>query len=331
MMDGRGPLVVARHRGARGRAGAAAGDRGGSASRAASNAPRELDRSHVRSAAARWSRESTMATSIVRERLKVYQRQTQAARRLLLERGRRSGRSTATSRPTRVDGGRSTRRSPRTRRPEAWSAVIVCKSAAEIERMRRANVLVATCSRSCAMVAPGVTTADLDAAAERLVRARVREPAFKGYRGYPATLCTSVNDEVVHGIPSKRALLEGDIMSLDMGVKLDGFFGDSAMTVPVGTVPTTAAAAAGDAGGAARASRRCGSAAGSRISATRCRSTSRRTGFRWCASSSGTASAPQLHEEPQIAELRRARPGAAAGRGHGAGDRADGEHGASRR
>jgi methionyl aminopeptidase len=115
--------------------------------------------------------------------------------------------------------------------------VIVCKSSREIEQMRRANTLVADVLAELAdMVAPGVTTADLDATAERLVRAAGAEPAFKGYRGYPATLCASVNDEVVHGIPANRALVEGDIISLDMGVKLDGFYGDSAITVPVGTV-----------------------------------------------------------------------------------------------
>ena len=115
--------------------------------------------------------------------------------------------------------------------------MIVCKSPAEIERMRAANGLVADVLAELAgMVAPGVTTADLDAEAERLVRAGGAEPAFKGYRGYPCTLCASVNDQVVHGIPSARALGEGDIISLDMGVKLNGFYGDSAVTVPVGRV-----------------------------------------------------------------------------------------------
>jgi methionyl aminopeptidase len=116
--------------------------------------------------------------------------------------------------------------------------VIVCKSASEIERMRAANMLVADVLHELeTLVAPGVTTADLDAAAEKLVRAAGAEPAFKGYRGYPATLCASINEEVVHGIPSKkRALGEGDIVSLDMGVKLNGFYGDSAVTVPVGKV-----------------------------------------------------------------------------------------------
>jgi methionyl aminopeptidase len=115
--------------------------------------------------------------------------------------------------------------------------VIVCKSPAEIERMRAANALVAdVLAELSAMVAPGVTTADLDAVAERLVRAGGAEPAFKGYKGYPSTLCASVNEQVVHGIPSSRALVEGDVISLDMGVKLNGFYGDSAVTVPVGSV-----------------------------------------------------------------------------------------------
>jgi methionyl aminopeptidase len=115
--------------------------------------------------------------------------------------------------------------------------VIVCKSPAEIERMRAANALVAqVLAELAAMVAPGVSTLDLDAAAEKSVRGAGAEPAFKGYRGYPATLCASVNDQVVHGIPSKRALASGDIVSLDMGVKLNGFYGDSAVTVAVGQV-----------------------------------------------------------------------------------------------
>ncbi len=117
--------------------------------------------------------------------------------------------------------------------------MIVCRSAAEIERMRRANQFVAlVLSQLEAAVAPGVTTADLDRLAERLVRDGGAEPAFKGYRGYPATLCASVNEQVVHGIPSaSRVLKAGDIVSLDIGVKLDGFYGDSAVTVAVGDVP----------------------------------------------------------------------------------------------
>jgi methionyl aminopeptidase len=117
--------------------------------------------------------------------------------------------------------------------------VIVCRSQSEIARMRTANQLVADVLAELeADVAQGVTTADLDQLAERLVRDAGAEPAFKGYRGYPATLCASVNEEVVHGIPSKsRTLREGDIVSLDIGVKLSGFYGDAAVTVPVGKVP----------------------------------------------------------------------------------------------
>ena len=115
--------------------------------------------------------------------------------------------------------------------------MIVCKSSSQIEQMRVANQLVAQILEElAAMVAPGVSTLDLDAAAEAKVRAAGAEPAFKGYRGYPATLCASVNEQVVHGIPSKTPLKSGDIVSLDMGVKLNGYYGDSAVTVPVGTV-----------------------------------------------------------------------------------------------
>jgi methionyl aminopeptidase len=115
--------------------------------------------------------------------------------------------------------------------------VIVCKSPGEIEKMRAANALVAqVLAELAAMVVPGVSTRDLDVAAERMVREGGAEPAFKGYRGYPATLCASVNEQVVHGIPSNRAMHEGDILSLDMGVKLNGFYGDSAVTVGVGRI-----------------------------------------------------------------------------------------------
>jgi methionyl aminopeptidase len=117
--------------------------------------------------------------------------------------------------------------------------VIVCRSAAEIGKMRAANQFVANVLAELeAAVRPGVTTAELDRLAESLVRDGGAIPAFKGYRGFPATLCASINDEVVHGIPSpKRELKDGDIISLDVGAKLGGYFGDSAVTVPVGKVP----------------------------------------------------------------------------------------------
>ncbi len=115
--------------------------------------------------------------------------------------------------------------------------MIVCRSQAEITKLRRVNQLVARILAELRRtVAPGVTTRDIDTLAERLVRDAGAEPAFKGYHGYPATVCASVNEQVVHGIPSTRALVEGDIVSIDMGAKLDGFFGDCAVTVPVGTI-----------------------------------------------------------------------------------------------
>jgi len=120
--------------------------------------------------------------------------------------------------------------------------VIVCKSPAEIARMSRANALVAAILTELATATgPGVTTRDLDALADRRIREAGARAAFKGYRGYPATLCASVNEQVVHGIPSDRALVEGDILSLDMGVVVDGFYGDSAVTVAVGRIAPEAA------------------------------------------------------------------------------------------
>ena len=115
--------------------------------------------------------------------------------------------------------------------------MIVCRSQSEIEKLRRVNQLVARILAELRqVVVPGITTTDIDELAERRVREAGAEPAFKGYHGYPATVCASVNEQVVHGIPSNRPLVIGDIVSIDMGAKLDGFFGDCAVTVPVGTV-----------------------------------------------------------------------------------------------
>ena len=120
--------------------------------------------------------------------------------------------------------------------------MIVCKSPAELEKMRAANALVAeVLGELAAMVKPGVSSLELDTVAEKLVRAAGAEPAFKGYRGFPNTLCTSVNEQVIHGIPSKTPLVDGDIISIDMGVKMGGFYGDSAVTVPVGRISDEAA------------------------------------------------------------------------------------------
>jgi methionyl aminopeptidase len=120
--------------------------------------------------------------------------------------------------------------------------VIVCRSQSEIVKLRRVNQLVGRILAELrSMIASGVTTKEIDALAEQRVREAGAEPAFKGYHGYPATVCASVNEQVVHGIPSAKALIEGDIVSIDMGAKLDGFFGDSAVTVAVGRVEPGAA------------------------------------------------------------------------------------------
>jgi methionyl aminopeptidase len=120
--------------------------------------------------------------------------------------------------------------------------MIVCRSAAEIERMARVNALVAAVLVELkTLTVPGITTAELDAIAEKRFREAGAEPAFKGYHGYPATICASINDQVIHGIPSNRKLVEGDILSIDVGAKMDGYFGDSAYTVPVGTISADAA------------------------------------------------------------------------------------------
>ena len=114
--------------------------------------------------------------------------------------------------------------------------MIVCKSPQEIERMRRSGSIVRqVLETTAAMARPGVTTMDLERAAERVMREAGAKSAFKGYYDYPCVLCTSLNDESVHGIPSdKRVLKHGDILSIDTGVVLDGYFGDAAVTVPVG-------------------------------------------------------------------------------------------------
>jgi len=113
---------------------------------------------------------------------------------------------------------------------------IVCKSAGEIEKMRRSGRIVRQVLDTVkALVVPGVSTMDLERAAEKKIRELGAKPAFKGYYDYPCVLCTSVNQEVVHGIPSaERVLREGDIVSIDCGVVLDGYYGDAAITVPVG-------------------------------------------------------------------------------------------------
>jgi methionyl aminopeptidase len=113
---------------------------------------------------------------------------------------------------------------------------IVCKSPSELDKMRVSGRIVRQVLDTVrAMVKPGVTTMDLERAAEKKIKELGAKPAFKGYYDYPCVLCTSVNQEIVHGIPSpKRMLKDGDIVSIDCGVVLDGYYGDAAITVPVG-------------------------------------------------------------------------------------------------
>ena len=115
---------------------------------------------------------------------------------------------------------------------------IILKSSSEIERMYEANQIVAaTLQMLEGRIEPGVTTWQLDQWAEKFCRKRKALPAFKGYRGFPGSLCVSINEQVVHGIPSKKVKLEeGDVISIDFGVKYNGFYGDSAITIPVGTI-----------------------------------------------------------------------------------------------
>jgi methionyl aminopeptidase len=112
---------------------------------------------------------------------------------------------------------------------------IVCKSQSEIDKMRRSGHIVRqVLDELRGLVAPGATTMDLEKVAERRIKELGAKPAFKGYYGYPCVLCTSVNEEIVHGIPSaKRVLKTGDIVSIDCGVVLDGYYGDAAITAAV--------------------------------------------------------------------------------------------------
>ncbi len=115
--------------------------------------------------------------------------------------------------------------------------MIILKSEAEIAIMRRAGSLVwHVIDRIGQAVRPGVTTRELDAIAENTIRAAGAEPSFKGYHGYPASICASVNEQVIHGIPGERRLAEGDIIGIDVGAVLNGYHGDSARTFAVGAV-----------------------------------------------------------------------------------------------
>ncbi|MBF0170122.1 MAG: type I methionyl aminopeptidase [Nitrospinae bacterium] len=111
------------------------------------------------------------------------------------------------------------------------------RSPEEIDKLRRANQIVAAAhARLAAILRPGVTTLELDREAETVIRDLGARPSFKGYRGFPATLCVAINEQVVHGIPDKTAVREGDIIGLDLGAEWQGYYGDAAQTLPVGAI-----------------------------------------------------------------------------------------------
>ncbi len=115
--------------------------------------------------------------------------------------------------------------------------MIYYKTAEEIEKLRASNILVSkTLAEVAKNIRPGITTAEIDRLAETYIRDHKAVPAFLGYNGYPNALCTSVNEQVVHGIPSGYVLKEGDLLSIDCGVILNGFYGDSAYSFAVGEV-----------------------------------------------------------------------------------------------
>ncbi|EJS46793.1 TPA: type I methionyl aminopeptidase [Bacillus thuringiensis] len=115
--------------------------------------------------------------------------------------------------------------------------MIICKTPREIEIMREAGRIVALTHQELKQhITPGITTKELDQIAEKTIQKYGATPSFKGYNGFPGSICASVNEELVHGIPGKRKLKEGDIISIDIGAKYNGYHGDSAWTYPVGNI-----------------------------------------------------------------------------------------------
>ncbi len=189
--------------------------------------------------------------------------------------------------------------------------MITCKSEAELERMRRAGRIVAeVLARLCERARPGVTTASLDAWAEQYIRRRGGVPSFKGYRGYPASVCISIDEELVHGIPSRRRLREGQIVSFDVGVIYEGYHGDATVTIGIGQISDTAkdllrvtreALEAGIA--AARAGNRLGDVSHA------IQVTAESQGYNVVREWVGHGIGKEMHEEPQIPNFGEARRG----------------------
>ena len=180
--------------------------------------------------------------------------------------------------------------------------MIIRKSAAELEQMEHASQVVAeTLTMLGERIAPGVTTQELDELAEDFIRSRGGVPTFKGYRGYPASICTSPNSMVVHGIPGAYVLRDGDVISVDVGVTLDGFVGDSAHTFAVGEISDDAQRLL-DTGQAALAAGIEQARPGNHLSdiGHAVQATTEAAGFSVVRSLVGHGVGRQMHEDPQI-------------------------------
>jgi methionyl aminopeptidase len=179
---------------------------------------------------------------------------------------------------------------------------IEIKSEKEIEIMRQSNKIVAEILKILAeKIKPGMKTKELDTIAEKELKKRGAESSFKGYRGYPATICTSVNDEIVHGIPGDRILREGDIVSLDFGAVYKGFHGDAAVTIPVGKVSPEAKRLIETTRGALKsgiAAARAGARLGDITAAIQDYAKSR--GYELVREYTGHGIGRKMHEDPQI-------------------------------
>jgi methionyl aminopeptidase len=189
---------------------------------------------------------------------------------------------------------------------------IVIKSAREVEAMRQAGHIVAeTLATLSDAVRPGITTRELDNLTYQTITKQGATPSFKGYRGYPASLCASINDEVVHGIPGKRVLKEGDIVGLDVGAYYRGLHGDAALTVPVGKVSERIAALL-DAGRAGLAAAIAAARGGARIGdiSSAVQTTVEALGFSVVREYTGHGVGRSLHEDPQVPNVGEAGQGA---------------------
>ncbi len=180
--------------------------------------------------------------------------------------------------------------------------MIIRKSPAEIEAMARAGrVVVETLERIGDAIAPGVTTAELDELAEEFIRGQDGVPTFKGYRGFPGSICASPNSMVVHGIPGSYRLEDGDVISIDVGVTLDGFVADSAFTFPVGDIDPEAQRLL-DVGQAALAAGIAAALPGHHVGdiSAAVQTTTESAGFSVVRSLVGHGVGRSMHEEPQV-------------------------------